>query len=100
MLQPCPEPNQTGYVLSKLALKPAQSPTLLNICKHLSKDTGTSSKVSEVSSAYWLAKYSESLNLIPEIVGSFLRVVLKISITNITRGSAHWACIAHLTIEW
>jgi hypothetical protein len=36
MLQPCPEPNQTAYVLSKLALKPAQSPTLLNICKHLS----------------------------------------------------------------
>ena len=52
MPQPCPEPNQTACVLSKLALKPAQSPDLSNICKHLSKDTGSSSKVSEVSSAY------------------------------------------------
>ena len=33
MPQPCPEPNQTACVLSKLALKPAQSPNLSNICK-------------------------------------------------------------------
>jgi hypothetical protein len=58
MPQPCPEPNQTACVLSKLALKPAQSPNLSNICKHLSKDTGSSSKVSEVSWAYLFAKYS------------------------------------------
>jgi hypothetical protein len=31
MPQPCPEPNQTACVLSKLALKPAQSQNLSNI---------------------------------------------------------------------
>jgi hypothetical protein len=34
MPQPCPEPNQTACVLSKLALKPPQSPNLSNMCTH------------------------------------------------------------------
>jgi hypothetical protein len=69
MPQPYLESNHKASVLSKLALK--QLPYLSNISKHLSNDTGASSKVSEASSAYWIAEYSDSLNIIPQIVGTF-----------------------------